>query len=603
MSQRLRLPLAAAVLALAAGTTAAAPAPDTGKNAVLPYPAKAPVVVQVNGLEQVRDRLGKALTAAAPDLAPKLNKEIDDALKQALQGRHLSAVAKGRLFLVVHDVSKIADDEPAVSLLVPVADYKAFRESFLTAEEKKSFEKGKDGVDTVKSSAAGNEMTVYLVDLKDYVAVTPDKATADTYAGKYTRAETKEMGAELAASFLAADVSLFVNLDLINDLYGEQIRQFKTLTDFALGQAQMGGMIPGLGKKQIEAFKTIANGIFQGLEDCRGLVVAAELRPEGANVRIQARFADDTPTGRMLRSETPTPLSGLQALPRGLTIYVGSKIGKSFTDVFKALAQEFAAADDDEKGAAALERLMADLAAAGPQGEYAANAPPETNLTVAAYKDPAKAVAAQTKLYQSLDAGSRMANIVLKEKPKVTEAAQTEGGFSFTEVRLHFDFEASVKDLPEPVKESTLATMKRAAKEKTAMWIGTDGKVVLTLTAKDWAAAKKVLDDYRGGKAGVGSVPGFALTRKNLPAEASMIGLAETGEMIQALADQLKALADNIPGFPVPLGGVKAPKGEPTYLGLALTLKRETATVDVFVPGAAMNVAVKMLAPLFKNIE
>ena len=95
MSQRLRLPLAAAVLALAAGTTAAAPAPDTGKNAVLPYPAKAPIVVHVNGLEQVRDRLGKALTAAAPDLAPGLNKSIDDALKQALQGRQISAVGKG----------------------------------------------------------------------------------------------------------------------------------------------------------------------------------------------------------------------------------------------------------------------------------------------------------------------------------------------------------------------------------------------------------------------------------------------------------------------------------------------------------------------------
>ena len=36
---------------------------------------------------------------------------------------------------------------------------------------------------------------------------------------------------------------------------------------------------------------------------------------------------------------------------------------------------------------------------------------------------------------------------------------------------------------------------------------------------------------------------------------------------------------------------------------MALTLKPETATVDVFVPGAAMNVGVKMLAPLFRNIE
>jgi hypothetical protein len=600
MSHRLRLPLAAAVLALAAGTGPAAPAPDTGKNAVLPYPAKAPIVVQVNGLEQVRDRLGKALTAAAPDLAARLNKQIDDALKQALQGRQISAVSKGRLFLVVHDIAKLAEEEPAVSLLVPVADYKAFRESFLTADERKTFEKGKDGVDTVKSSAAGAETTVYLVDLKDYVAVTVDKGTADTFAGKYTRAETKAMGPDLAASFLAGDVSLFVNMDVINDLYGEQIRQFKTLIDFAFGQ---GGMVPGLGKKQVEALKTMMGGLFQGLEDCRGLVLAAELRPDGLNLRAQARFADDTPSGRMLRAETPTPLSELPALPRGLTSYSGSKVGKAFTDVLKIMSQEFGAADDDEKGAAALQKFFDDQAAAGPLGEYTAASAPETSLTLSAYKDPAKAVAAETRLFQALDAGSRMANIVLKEKPKVTEAAQKEGAISFTEVRLHFDFEASVKDLPEPVKTATLEALKRSAKEKTTTWIGTDGKWVVTVQAKDWAAAKKVLGDYTNGSARVGSVPGFALTRKNLPAEASLIGLAETGEMIQKLVEQLKMVADMVPGFPLQIGAIKPVKGEPTYLGLALTLKKETATVDVFVPGAAMNVAMKMLAPLFKNVD
>src|SRR5581483_4403108 len=142
-------------------------------------------------------------------------------------------VGKGRLFLVVHDIAKLGEDEPAVSVLVPVADYKAFRESFLTADEQKTFEKGKDGVDSVKTTAAGAETTIYLVDLKDYVALAVDRDTAVTYTGKYTRAETKAMGPELAASFLGSDVSVFVNLDVINDLYGEQIRQFKTLMDFA----------------------------------------------------------------------------------------------------------------------------------------------------------------------------------------------------------------------------------------------------------------------------------------------------------------------------------------------------------------------------------
>src|SRR5262249_25763227 len=85
--------------------------------------------------------------------------------------------------------------------------------------------------------------------------------------------------------------------------------------------------------------------------------------------------------------------------------------------------------------------------------------------------------------------------------------------------------------------------------------------------------------------------------------EANILGLAETGELIQAMVEQFKALGDQIPGLPFQLGPVKPVKGEPTYLGMALTLKPETATVDVFVPGAAMNVGVKMLAPLFRTIE
>jgi hypothetical protein len=606
MSPGLRLAIAGVALAAAVGTTAtaAAPVPDAaGKNVVLPYPAKAPVVVHVQGVEQARERLGKLLAAAAPDQAAQLNKQIDAGFGQLLAGRKLTAVPKaGRAFVVVHDIAKLVEDEPAVSALLPVTDYKAFRESFLTADEQKSFEKGTAGVDSVKSSATGNETTVYLVDLKDYVALTIDKGTAEVYAAKYARAESSAMGPELAASFLAADVSLFVNVDVINDLYGEQIRQFKTLIDFAFGQAQMGGMIPGLGKKQVEAMKAVFGGIFQGVEDCRGLVAGAEFRPDGLALRLQARVAGDSATGRLLKAETPTPLSDLPSLPRGLTVYAGSKVGKPLTDLMKSLAQQFTASDDDEKGAEAVDKLLTELAAAGPQGEYTASKTPETNLSVAAFKDPAKAAAAEVNLYKSLAAGSRVANVVLKEKPKVTGAAQKDGGITFTEVRLHYDFEATVKDLPDAVKESTLATMKRTAKEKTAVWIGTDGKAVVTVAAADWTAAKKVLDDYRG-KAGVGTDPGFKLTRKNLPAEASVLGMAETGELIQAMAEQFKAFGDQIPGFPLQLGAVKPVKGEPTYLGLALTLKPETATVDVFVPGAAMNVGVKMLAPLFRTIE
>ena len=116
------------------------------------------------------------------------------------------------------------NDDPPLAVLVPVKTYKEFRETFLTAEELKTLDRGPDGVDAIKTAAFGEEKPAYLVDLKDYVAITVDKATADVYAGKYARASAEQMGAELSESFLKADVGLYINMDAINDQFGEQIR-------------------------------------------------------------------------------------------------------------------------------------------------------------------------------------------------------------------------------------------------------------------------------------------------------------------------------------------------------------------------------------------
>lgn len=600
MSGTLRASLAA--LLLAAAPAAAAPG-DPLQHVTLPYPAKTPIVVQVNGVELAKERLAKMLTAAIPADAPRLNKQIDAGLASAFDGRKLTAVPKdGRLFFVVQDIAKLTENEPALALFVPVTGYKAFRESFLTADELKTYEKGADGVDSVKTTAAGNESTVYMVDLKEYVAVTIEKGTADTYAGKYTKATTAAMGAELAGTFLNSDACVFVNMDAINEQYGEQIRGFKGLIDFAFGQAGMGGQIPGLTKKQLEGMKAILSGVFQGVEDCRGLVMGVEFRPDGLNGRMQMRFAPDTPSGGTIKAEVATPLAEIATFPRGLTTYTGTKLGKKITDVLKMMGGEFQAADDDDAGTEAIDKLLADIVKAGPGIEYSAGSPPEASLTMTAYADAPKAAAALAKLYKGMAAGGRVSTVVLKDKPGVTEKARSHAGFTFTEVKLAFDFEATVAALPEQVRESTIASLKRVANERTTVWVGTDGKSVATLTAKDWAAASKLLDDKLAGGAAVGDDAGFKVTRKNLPASANLITLSETSQLIVGLAEQMKSVGEQLPGFPA-VGSVKPVKGEPTYMGFAVVFKGDTATVDGFLPTAALGVAHKMLLPLFKNIE
>lgn len=593
----------AMVLAFASYTPiarAAAPTPpDAGKAVTFPYPAKAPVVVQLNGIGAARDRLTTLLKAALPDDATAINKLIDDGLKALLADRKLTAIPKdARVFLVVNDLGALFDGTPAISLLVPVTSYKAFRDSFLTADERKTFEAGKNRVDEFKLTAFGDEHTVYAVDLKEYVALSPDETTAGIYANEYTKATTEKMAPDVAKTLIAADLSVYVNFDVINDKYGDEIRRFKGLIDFYLAQTQMGGMLPGVNKKQFEAAKGMLKGVFQAIEDCRALVVALEFRPEGLNLRVQAQFIDTSDTAKFLKVDVG-PLADVAKLPGGLAVYSGSALGPKFTETLRGLSPEFAPADEDEKGNAVIEKLQKELTAAGLKGEVSASAP-DSALTITTYSDPKKASAALLGCYETMATGGRVHGVVLKDAPKLTANPRKHQGFACTEVKLAFDFDATLKDLPEGAKELTLAQMKRTVTEKQSMWIGTDGKSVVTITAKDWTAATAALDGFYDNKKTVGDTAGYKLTRKNLPADAGALVFLETGQTLTMLLDTFKALDGALPGLPK-LGAVKPPKGEPTYIGVAITLKGEVATADVFIPATAIAAGRKLIDGLLKN--
>ena len=291
-------------------------------------------------------------------------------------------------------------------------------------------------------------------------------------------------------------------------------------------------------------------------------------------------------------------------MPRGLSAYAASKFGKKFVDLGKKFSQEFQAADDDEKGADRLAKLQSELVAAGRQGEFSASNLPQQSITISMYKEPAQATTALVKIYESLGKGSKISTIVNK-KPEVADKAATYNNLTFTEVKLTFDFEATAEALPEPMREAAVLQLKHIMKEKTTLWIGTDGKAVVQLMAPDFAAAKKMLADSESEKDAIGAQEGFQLTRKNLPRDVSMVAMMETGSTVTMLVDQFKAMTQLIPGgggLP-PIGKVKPVSGAPTYLGMALTLKPQVAAADLFVPGSAMNVMTRMIAPLLRNVE
>lgn len=591
-------------VALAASTGVAADQPPgDSKDRALPYPAKAHLVVSINGFDRARDRLQQLLTVALPDDAANWNKVIDDQLSRVLEGRKLTALRKdARIFITIHDLESVFEGMPVLSVLVPVTSHQQFVDSFLTDGERRTLDAGRNGVGVIKTTALGEEMPLFLVDLKQYTAVTLDRHTAEGYAGKYAGGTTESLGSELAETFLKADLALFINLEQINQQFGEQIRGVRGLIEFALQQAAQEGMLPGLGKQQLDAIKVILRGGFQGIEDCQAVVIGVELQSEGIRFRVQARFTDNSPSARWIASEASQPAVELAKLPSALGTYTQTRLGKLAREVFWPLSQEFITTADDERGASLIQEHLQDQLKAGPRGEWAATATPGLGIAVAEYDDARKAHRAITKAYKAVAAGGRVNSVVVKTAPRVLDEAVTHRGFTFSEIRLNYDFEATVAQLPAGVRESALETLKRTLRDKTDLWIGTDAKQVVTLNAPDWNTAQSLLDKYLDQKQTIGASKAFKLTRGQLPEDATILWVAETQAAITSLVDSLRSAGEVIPGFPQ-LGISKPVKGVPTYLGLAVTLKGEVVTVTGFIPTGAISVGQKIIQELLKVID
>src|SRR5262245_18978039 len=123
--------LAALVLWIGPPAPAAGPAEDAA-SALAQIPAKAPIVVQLRGVEQTKDRLVAMIKEALPDLGGKAEDHINEQLKKMLEGRSLKGVVKnGPVFVVLSDLPKdkeASDVDQKTAILIHVTKYTEFRD-------------------------------------------------------------------------------------------------------------------------------------------------------------------------------------------------------------------------------------------------------------------------------------------------------------------------------------------------------------------------------------------------------------------------------------------------------------------------------------------
>jgi hypothetical protein len=579
----------------------AAPARAQQDSPLASVPAKAHVVVQISGLDKAKGKLGKMLANALPDLAPKLTADFDAQLKAALDDRDLKGVDKDKPVFLVYPEFPISEEAlKGFAVIIPVTKYADFKNNALTPDERKTIKKD-DGFETVTVK----DETLYLCEYKNNAVVAYTAGALKMFADKPAGLDTK-MAPDVAKAFLTLDVGVFLNLAAINEKYGFQIKLGKTLIEGFIAQAAQGGNTPGFDKKNIEMVKGVLNGVFQVLEDGTGVVLGVEFRPEGANLHGRAQFGRQSTTNKFLRQLKPGSMADVGTLPTGQLIYSAMQLDPALVRAINDYVfGVMGAGGEDEKANKAIEEALEELADAGLIGQIASTSYPTQTLQVMKFKDPAKAAAAQMKLFKAIPEGGTFSSASIKGKPEIKADAEQLRGFTLSSVAVKFDMDKMTKDLPDEAKDVVKGMMKKMIGDEVRTWFGTDGKVYLAAQAADWKSAKRLIEEYLDGKKAVSGDEAFAVVRKQLPAEATMLNLIDAGRFMVFGMEYMQSMMQMFPGGVVPgapqIPVLKPPQGKPAYLGLALVLKSESASFDLFVPATVVQQIRTMVAGLVDN--
>jgi hypothetical protein len=558
---------------------------DDSGSALARVPADAPIVVQVRGFERTKDRLVTLVKNAVPDQAAKIQARIEEGLKEGLMGRELKGLVKdGSIFIAFTEMPKPGDDEPALAVIVPVTDFKTFRDGLLKEDERKNLKTDKAGY--AMTAIEGKD--IYFVEGKGYAVLTPQKEVAVKFTKKPAGLDGK-LNKLTAQKLLESDVALYVDMAAVNKEYGDQIKAARPLMEFAMQQA--GGQID---KNTQEMMKAMLNGLFQFLEDSRGFLLAGEFRPEGLALHLLAEVGEDTKINAYLKDSKPAALTEVGKLPAGQMGYFAAQFSPTVFKIYALLMQGMIG-DGDGKQGKALKEAMSQLAEAGPQELMGDFSMPTLSLQVWKYQSPDKAAAATLKMFQALESGESFGNMPLKEKPVVKEAAQTHRQFKLHSVQLKWDLDKFAEKYPQGGKEIVEA-MKGMMGDGSNIWFGTDGKRYVQVTAKDWQAAQAHLDAFLDGTQTASGQKAFQEALKQLPAENTLVGLMDGPQYLKVIAEYMGPMLKG-QGVPFEIPPLKADKGK-SYFGFALTLRPQNGSADLWMPVTAIAEIRKMVGTL-----
>jgi len=286
----------------------------------LKYRQNSAVVIQVHGIERTKDRILAFVNSAAPDLGPKLGTQIEEALKNGYEGRHLRGLHKdGPHFLALTELPSGFGAPPKFAVILRLLNYQDFVKGFLKEDEVKTLKPTKDGYDVATVDSEEH----YFIDRQDYVVVTPSKDLAGQLAKKGSGLDGK-LKKDIAKQLLDADVAAYVDMAAVNKEYGPQIQAGRQMIQVVSGQAA-----EQLGKSKAELMAEMLDGLFQFIEDSTAILLTADFRPQGLAFQLQARVGEETKTNGYFKEAKKSSFESFGQTARWPTRLLGHEPGRA----------------------------------------------------------------------------------------------------------------------------------------------------------------------------------------------------------------------------------------------------------------------------------
>lgn len=559
------------VMALAMGQTA--PAEAAWLKTV---PADVVAAAHVKAIEAVNADLSKMIEAMSPNAAALSQPQLEQGVT-IFSAQYTQEAVKHPMMIVARMPNE--NGMPPWAIYFESTDYTGVLKAVSGKDDVKPTSMG--GYDSFDKA---DGQTWFSYKGAGFVAFGENEDLIKSIA-KPEKTLDQGISAEHKASLLGGDVGLYINVAALQAKYGEQIDAARESLMGLMDQA--GGQ---MGANVAETAKSVYAGMFDAIKVGEGLTTNLDFSAAGLTVNSYVTVKSDSQVAKTLGTVPAGPADLIARLPVDASSFVYFKLNPvTLAKIQKMAVTMVSGGNKNDPTVDQAIKMQQDAGVTETISANTVGGSSSANVGISMPKDPKKAVEAAMMLTKAMKAEGGMVKDI-----KITPNALTYKNFALNQAVMTFDLDKMVAPgAPGGVD----AVKKMLGGDSVTSWFGTDGKIVLNVTAKDADSAKALIDATLSGKGSLGEAAAYATLRQALPKNVNALFIANAQGILKQVANQVGTMTGNEMAIPADV-----PK-DPALFGGSMVTSPKGLSLQFTLPSNVGPVIEKGFVPLFQGMQ